>query len=333
MREWLLRFSALLIVCCCLVALSACGGAAAPAVNPGPPVVPPGPAGPTTPPPTPSPPPSSIDGIPQFAHVVLVVEENHGYDQVIGNSAMPFLNQLASNNALATQYFADAHPSIPNYFMMATGRIETLNDDFTGTISDDNLVRELLAAGKTWMSYAESLPSTGYVGGNVYPYLRRHNPLSYMSDVVGTAQAANLAPFSQFSADLAAGRLPNFSFVVPNAEHDAHDCPDGSSNCADSVRLGTADTWLQQNIGPLLSDAGFQQSGLLIVVFDEGPDIDVQGGGGHVPMVMAGTGVKLGLRSSSRHDHAGLLRLVLQALGVQQYPGASAGAASLSEFF
>ncbi len=342
MREWLLRFSALLIVCCWLAALSACGGAATPAVNPGPPVIPPGPAGPTTPPPPtppppapppPTPPPASIDGIPQFAHVVLVVEENHSYDQVIGNSAMPLLNQLASNNALATQYFADAHPSIPNYFMMTTGKIETLNDDFSGTISDDNLVRELLAAGKTWKSYAESLPSPGYVGGNVYPYLRRHNPLSYMSDVVGTAQAANLAPFSQFSADLAAGTLPSFSFVVPNAEHDAHDCPDGSSSCADSVRLGTADTWLQQNIGPLLSDAGFQQSGLLIVVFDEGLTADLQGGGGHVAMVMAGTGVKLGLRSSTRHDHAGLLRLVLQALGVQKYPGASAGAAGMSEFF
>jgi len=271
--------------------------------------------------------------MPQYSHVVLVLEENHSYEQVIGNAAMPFLNQLASNNALATQYFANAHPSIPNYFMMTVGKLVTVNDDFAGTVSDDNVVRELVAAGKTWKSYAESLPSIGYTGGNAYPYLRRHNPLSYMSDVVGTAQALNLVPFTQFSADLAAGQLPNFAFVVPDAEHDAHDCPDGTSNCADSVRLGTADTWLQQNIGPLLSDPTFLQSGLLIVVFDEGGGFDVQGGGGHVAMAMAGPGVKRTFQSSARHEHAGLLRLTLEALGLTKYPGAAANAAAMSEFF
>ena len=119
--------------------------------------------------------------------------------------------------------------------------------------------------------------------------------------MVGTAHALNLVPFTQFSADLTAGQLPNFAFVVPDAEHDAHDCPDGTSNCADSVRLGTADTWLEQNIGSLLSDNAFLQSGLLI---DEGGGFDVQGGGGHVAMVMAGSGVKRALESIPI-EHAG----------------------------
>ena len=74
---------------------------------------------------------------------------------------MPFLNNLASKNSLATDYFADVHTSIGNYFMLTTGQIETLNDAFTGTVSDDNIVRELNAAGKTWKSYAEALPSVG----------------------------------------------------------------------------------------------------------------------------------------------------------------------------
>src|SRR5438034_1468057 len=55
------------------------------------------------------------------AHVVVVVEENHSYSQVIGNSAMPYLNGLASQYGLATQYFADVHPSIGNYLMLTTG--------------------------------------------------------------------------------------------------------------------------------------------------------------------------------------------------------------------
>jgi len=78
-------------------------------------------------------------------------------------------------------------------------------------------------ANKTWRSYAESLPSVGYLGGDVYPYFRHHNPFTYFSDVQGTSQAGNVVPFSQFAADLSAGTLPNFAFIVPKALHDAHD--------------------------------------------------------------------------------------------------------------
>jgi phosphatidylinositol-3-phosphatase len=276
---------------------------------------------------------SASPQLPQFSHVVLVVEENHSFNQVIGNTSMPFLNQLANQNALATQYFADAHPSLPNYFMLTTGQLITLDDSFQGTVSDDNIVRELVASGKSWKSYAENLPSVGYVGVDVYPYARRHNPFTFLTDVIGTALANNLVPFSQFSTDLAAGQLPNFSFIEPNLQHDAHDCPDGTQKCSDNVKLGAADSWLQQNIAPLLSDANFQSSGLLIVVFDEGQNSDVDHVGGHVAMVMAGTGVKKGFQSNQPHEHAGILRLTLQVLGVQTFPGAASAAADMGEFF
>jgi phospholipase C len=271
--------------------------------------------------------------IPQVANVVLVLEENHSYPQVIGNSAMPFLNKLATDNALATQYFANAHPSLPDYFMLTTGQLITLDDSFPGPVADDNLVRELVAAGKSWKSYAESLPSVGYTGGDQYPYARRHNPFAYFTDVIGTPQAANLVPFSQFSADLQAGKLPNFSFVAPNLEDDAHDCPGGAMTCTDNAPLSAADSWLQQNIAPLLNDPNFQKSGLLIVVFDEGLQSDLAGGGGHVAMVMAGTGVKKGFQSSLQHDHAAVLRLIMKALGVSNLPGAAATAGDMAEFF
>src|SRR6267378_216617 len=90
--------------------------------------------------------PVSSPNFPQFSHVILVVEENHGYSEVIGNSAMPYLKSLASKYGLATQYFANAHPSLPNYFMMTTGQIISLDDGFTGTVDVDNLVRELVNA-------------------------------------------------------------------------------------------------------------------------------------------------------------------------------------------
>src|SRR5260221_1940676 len=67
-------------------------------------------------------------GQPTFSHVVLVVEENHSYSEVIGNASMPYLNSLASQYGLATQYFADAHPSLPNYLVLTTGLTETFDD-------------------------------------------------------------------------------------------------------------------------------------------------------------------------------------------------------------
>jgi phosphatidylinositol-3-phosphatase len=259
---------------------------------------------------------------PSSSHVFLVVEENHSYSEVIGNSAMPYLNGLASKFGLATQYYADAHPSIGNYFMLTTGQIETIDDGFTGTISDDNVVRELVKANKSWRSYAESLPSPGYLGGDSYPYLRHHNPFTYFSDVIGTSQASNVVPFSQFSSDLAGGNLPDFSFIIPNALDDAHD-----------GTLAAADQWLANNINPLVTSSEFHSNGVLVIVFDESEITDLAHGGGHVAMVIAGPQIKPGIQSSTFFQHESTLRLVLSTLGVNSFPGDAASAPDMGEFF
>src|SRR3954463_12093879 len=137
--------------------------------------------------------------IPASKHVVLVLEENHSYSSVIGSSSMPYLNSLANKYTLATNYYANPHPSIGNYFMLTTGKIITNNDGYTGTVSSDNIVRRILTAGKTWKSYAESIPSTGYTGGDKYRYCKHHNPFAYFSDVVNSSnERQNLTSFTQF---------------------------------------------------------------------------------------------------------------------------------------
>jgi acid phosphatase len=174
---------------------------------------------------TPSPTPT-ITAIPAADHVFVVVLENHAFNQVIGSPSMPYLNSLASAHSLATNYFANTHPSIGNYFMLTTGNIETNNDAFTGTVSSDSIPRAFAAAGKTWKAYMESLPSVGYTGGDVYPYFKHHNPYVYLTDVLNSsAELARVVPYTQLASDLGAGTLPNFVFIAPNAEDDAHDCP------------------------------------------------------------------------------------------------------------
>ena len=259
---------------------------------------------------------------PLSSRVFLVVEENHSFSDVIGNSAMPYLNSLASQHSLGTQYFANAHPSLPNYFMLTVGRPETNNNDFTGTVSDDNVVRELVKANKTWRSYAESLPSTGYTGGDVYPYFKHHDPFVYLSDVIGTSQASNVVPFSQFSSDLGSDSLPDLSFIIPNVLDDAHD-----------GTLAAADQWLKTNIDPLVKSNAFQSGGVLIIVFDEGDISDLDHGGGQVPFVIVGPKVKSGYRSSTFYQHQATLRLVLSTLGINSFPGAADSARNMGEFF
>jgi len=232
------------------------------------------------------------------------MEENHSYSEVIGSSSMPYLNSLAS------QY----------------GQIVTNDDAFTGPVGVDNIVRDLLAAGKTWKSYAESIPSAGYTGGDSYPYAKRHNILSYFTDVTtSSTQVKNLAPFSQFSSDLANNQLPDFSFIVPDLLHDAHDPPL-------SVALDVADSWLQQNIAPLISSPVFQKDGLLIIVFDESDTSDLANGG-HVAVVVISPQAKQGFKSTTLYQHQSTLRLILHSLQVPAYRAAASTAPEMGEFF
>ena len=272
---------------------------------------------------TPQSPTPAPTGQPTFSHVFLVVEENHSYSEVFGNSSMPYLNSLASRYGLATQYFANGHPSMPNYLMLTTGQMESFDDNFSGTISDDNVVRELTKAGKTWKAYEESIPSSGYLGADVPPYLRRHNPFSYLSDVQqDQSQAANIVPFSQFAADLTNNTLPQYSFVAPNVNNDAHD-----------GTLAAADSWLQSNIAPLIASSTFQNGGLLIITFDESEDSDVDHGGGHVATVIISSKSKSKYQSQTDYQHQSTLRLVLQASGAGAFPGLANTAPDMTEFF
>ena len=265
--------------------------------------------------------PGGGGSVPLMGHVIVVVEENTDYSSVIGSSSMPYLNGLAQQYALATQYYAVTHPSIGNYFMMTVGKIITNDDSYSTVVTDDNIVRHLIAAGKTWKSYAEDLPSVGYTGGDVGNYARKHNVIALLSDVVNdSAQRNNLVPFTQFATDLAGGHLPAYSFVAPNLCNDAHDCS-----------LATADQWLQTNIDPLVKNATFQQDGLLVIVFDEAGS-DNTNGGGHVPCVIVSPKAKRGYEGAGVYEHQSLLRLTAEALGVTP-PNAAATAPDMGEFF
>ena len=277
--------------------------------------------------------PPQTNKVPVVAHVFVLVEENHAYSSVIGNPAMPFTNSLAQQYSLATQYYANRHNSLPNYFMLTVGDLVTTDDTFTGTVTADNVVRATTAAGKSWKVYAESLPSVGYLGASFIPYGKDHNPFTYFSDVLNSSsQAANVVPFTQLATDMQNGTLPDYSMIVPDFANDGHDCPNEASTCTDTDKLTNIDSWVQTKVGPLISNPAFNNS-VLIYTWDVSSIDDLAHGGGHVATILVGSSVRRGFQSTTLYQHQSSLRLTMELLGITDRPGASATATDMNEFF
>ena len=268
-------------------------------------------------------------GTPHSSHVVIVMEENRSYSSVVGQTSVwPNLNQLIREGALATHYYANVHPSIGNYLMLTTGQVLTSNDSSTKVWNVNNIARRMLSSGTTFRIYAESVPR-GYVGGNTGLYVIRHNPFALLSDIADskTVAYAHLYPFTQFATDVANGTLPQYSFIVPNIDDDAH-----------SASPQKADTWLHSKvIAPLSTNSSWEPggTGVLIVDFDESVDSDTAHGGGHVAAVFWGPNVKAGYKqtSSTIFQHQSMLRTEMELLGLSSQPAEAASAPTMTEFF
>jgi acid phosphatase len=235
--------------------------------------------------------------VPRAEKVVVVVFENHG-PEMIGSGEAPTFDALAKRYALLIDYRGVAHPSLPNYLALVSGWTQGVTSDCTScSVAASNLADTLERARKTWKTYAEGLPSAGYVGSFAGRYAKKHNPLLYFEDVVDRPdRLRRVVPLTRFAHDLAAHALPDFSLVVPDLCHDMHDC---------SVSAG--DSWLRAFIRPLLRSSELAR-GVVYLVFDEGTG-DV-GGGGRVPALVLGPLVRPGARATAPLDHYSLLRTV-----------------------
>ena len=258
----------------------------------------------------------------------MVMEENQSYSSVVGNTSVwPNFNNMIAKGALATNYYADMHHSISDYFILTTGQMLTNNDGSTTVWDVDNIARHMLGASVSFKVYAEGIQQ-GYLGGDTGAYVIRHNPFATLSDVANSPQVANtvLMPFTQFGSDVASGSLPEFSFIVPDINDDAHN---GSPQQADS--------WLQSNVvQPLMNDKTFQAGGdgVLIVLFDESVPTDVVNGGGHVAAVFWGPRAKPGYtqQSATLYLHESMLHTVMMLLNLPNPPGSAATAPTMDEF-
>ncbi len=277
--------------------------------------------------------------VPRSKHVYIVAEENRSYEDIVGSPNMPYLNSLLAKGAVATQFYANEHGSLENYFWVTSGQYITHNNSTLSVFNVDNIERHLLSNGMTFKSYAQSLPSPGYTGLFSGAYMKRHAPLIYFTDMANSSLALNHVSSNVMATDIANHTLPNFAFITPDGNHDMHNCTATLSTC-----LQTADTWLKQNIGPLLASPEFQPGGdgVLIIWADEA-DLNTDnrcsatvttGCGGRILVAMIGPQVKSGYKSTTTYHHPSVLRTMLEALGTTaNFPAAANTAPDMAEFF
>jgi acid phosphatase len=221
--------------------------------------------------------------------VVVVVMENHGLDQVLGNSNAPYISQLARDGTLFTDSTAITHPSEPNYLALFSGNTNGVTDDSCPhSFSAPNLGERLLDAHLSFAGYSENLPSAGYTGCEAGNYARKHNPWVNFTNVPAEANRS----FADFGPDYAA--LPTVSIVVPNLCNDMHDCG-----------VGTGDTWIKKNLNGFVRWARANNS-LLVLTWDEAENGSPNN---QIPLIFAGPMVKAG-HYSQPVNHYRVLRTV-----------------------
>jgi len=277
--------------------------------------------------------------VPRSRHVYIVAEENRSYEKIIGSPSLPYMNSLINKGALATQFYANQHGSLENYFYVTAGQKITDNNSTTAVFDVDNIERHLLAKGETFKSYAQTLPYAGYTGLYYNAYMKRHAPLIYFTDMANSSLRYNHVSTSVLAHDIANDTLPNFAFITPDGDHDMHNCGTDLGAC-----FWTADQWLKANIGPLLATAPFQPGGdgLLIIWTDEA-DLSTDnrcsstvltGCGGRIVVAMYGPQVKAGYKSVTTYHQPSVLKTMLEALGeTSTFPAAAQTAPDMREFF
>jgi hypothetical protein len=272
-----------------------------------------------------------------YDHVFVIVEENHGYTDVIGNPAAPNLNALASRYGLATGYDAVAHPSEPNYVALLGGSTFTVASDnayYVNRVAAPSLISELDQAGISWKAYLQGLPHPGYQG-ICYPancngapdkdplYVSKHDAIQNFTTSLNPADWSRQVPVGQLAADLRSGRVPAFSWVIPDECHDQHGDP---PYCIDSGATGGQDPQDQrllavgdQYLGHLVAEitgASFWAKGnnAIDIVYDEGTGN--AGGGGRVANVVVSSHGPRHLQDPAAYSHYSLLQTIQRNFGL-----------------
>lgn len=250
--------------------------------------------------------------VPALDHVVVVMMENHSYDQV---RFKPYTATLIAASSTCTQSYAVTHPSLPNYLALWSGLTFGIDNDNCpadgSPFTVENLGHACEAAGKSWRSYCEELPGAGDPVCSVGGYRRKHAPWTDFSNL----DHSNERPLTDLPSDISAGNLPTLAFVVPNQCNSTHDCS-----------IDTGDAWLAGIMPALITAVG--PRGAVILTWDE----DDGAHSNHILTVFTGASVKAAYAHTGFVNHYSVLRTICDALGIEPM-GAAADANSIGDIW
>jgi phospholipase C len=322
--------------------------------------------------PAPAAPTVADRAVPRYAHVFVIVEENRSYGRIVGSADAPRISALARRYGSASQMFGEVHPSEGNYIAMVGGSTFGIHDDdawycvpqsrrpncgrsggpdyASHSLDARSLPEQLRERGLDWRGYFGSLPAPGSLAifntatasqaGALYA--AKHNPFVNFNRLRTAPDfAQHVVAIDRLFADLAAGKSPAFSFVVPNQCDEMHGLggavggpvPAECSNTAKVQRRG--DAVAGRIVDAILNSRVWRspENVAIVVTFDEDDrsTVGVQGccgwdpkspanfGGGRIPLVVVTNHGPRGVVDPTAYNHYSLLRTLEDAFGIDQY--------------
>src|SRR6059058_5071080 len=287
-----------------------------------------------------------------FDHVVVVIMEDHGIQQICGSSpppcqstmGAPYMAGLANSYAIGSQYLGVTHYSQADYLAMLGGTTDNCSSaGCPWPFNGPNLVDSLETAGLTWKGYMENQNmASGCDLSYHQPYTPEHNPFVGFTDIVNSPTRCSQIVLANPSGcsvtvcplinDLNSGSAPNFMWLTPNNCDNMHGF---TGICAASVSFG--DGYLSSLVPNILKSTTFTtQRSALFVVFDEG--------NGYCPLnqsttedcvyaVWAGPLAKANYGTTNLYNHYSWLRTVEVNWNLQALTSNDASATPMAEFF
>src|SRR5213592_2290970 len=292
-----------------------------------------------------------------FDHVVVVIMEDHGVQQICGSSpppcqstmGAPYMAGLANSYAIGSHYLGVTHYSQADYLAMLGGTTDNCSSaGCPWPFNGPNLVDSLETAGLTWKGYMENQNmASGCDLSYHQPYTPEHNPFVGFTDIVNSPTRCSQIVLANPSGcsmtdcplinDLNSGSAPNFMWLTPNNCDNMHGFTytNGTVLCPTSVSFG--DSYLSSLVPNILKSTTFTtQRSALFVVFDEG--------NGYCPLnqsttedcvyaVWAGRQAKTNYGTTNLYNHYSWLRTIEVNWNLQSLTSNDANATPMAEFF
>ena len=280
-----------------------------------------------------------------YDHIVWITFENQSYNHVIGNIAtQPYINQLAGECGLATNFFPERHPSLPNYIAMTSGSTQGITGDSSGPLNVDNIFAQVKLSGRQWRQYSFGMPSNCYKSD--YPssanaiYTAHHEAVIFYPNVAGDCanwdipvspglvDDVNDVTTSQLAKAIDGGTLPAFAVIGPSDDG-------GNSKAGGQVDPKLGDPFLRRWISKITSSKTYLAGRTAIfITWDEGDDFSsTLPNINNIPTIVVAPSVPKGAKIATRYDHYSMLRTTEEMLGITSFLGNAASAPSMRTGF